>query len=227
MNELIFIIHTIFISLCVLGALRLGKEALIGLVSILAILSNLFVTKQIVLFGFQVTATDALTIGLVLSLNILQEYYGKEITKKAIAISFAGSMVYTMLSMLHLAYIPSISDITQSHAFSLFGVMPRIMLASLFTYFVVQRLDCLLYEFLKNRCNNNYLVLRNYGSVVISQLLDTILFSFLGLYGIIDSIFPVICVSYAIKLIVIVVATPFLWFSKKIMLVKNYESVSF
>jgi len=227
MNELIFIFHALFITGCALGALTLGKEALISFIALLAILSNLFVTKQIMLFGFQATPTDALTIGLVLSLNLLQEYYGKEITKKAIGISFILSMAYTLLSQIHLLYLPSMHDTMHHHALELLGLMPRIVCASLFTYFIVQRIDCLLYEALKNRFKGRYLIARNYSSLIISQLLDTILFSFLGLYGTLDAIIPVMCISYCIKLIVIAGATPFLWFSKKISRVPPYESISF
>lgn len=226
MNELIFAFHAFFIACCSLGALYLGKEALIGFIALLAILSNLFVTKQVVLFGFHATPTDALTIGLVLSLNLLQEYYGKTIAKKAILISFVLSMVYTALSQIHLLYYPSIYDVTQLHALEFFGLMPRIVCASLFTYFIVQQFDSYLYELLKNRFNNNYLILRNYGSITISQLLDTIIFSFLGLYGTVNSLFSIICISYLIKLIVIAGTTPFIGFSKKIYRVKEHETIS-
>ncbi len=226
MNELFFITHTLFIMFCSLGALRLGKEALIALIVLFAIFSNLFVTKQITLFGLQATPTDAFTVGIVLSLNLLQEYYGKVVTQKAIWISLVGSAAYILLSQLHLAYIPNVFDTTQAHALALFGMMPRIIGASLFTYFIVQRLDSWLYGILKKKCNNNYFILRNYGSVIISQLFDTILFSFLGLYGIVESVVPLICVSYSIKLLVIGMATPFLWFSKKIMIASSHESVS-
>ncbi len=226
MNELIFVFHALFITGCALGALYLGKEALITFIGLLAILSNLFVTKQIMLFGFQATPTDALTIGLVLSLNLLQEYYGKRITQKAINISFILSLVYTLLSQIHLLYMPSMHDTMHHHAHHLFGLMPRIICASLFTYYIVQRIDSFLYELLRKRLHNNYLVFRNYASLVFSQLLDTILFSFLGLYGTLDSIIPVICISYCIKLMVIAGTTPFLWFSKRISRVKPYETVT-
>jgi queuosine precursor transporter len=217
MNEIIFIIHIFVIIACVLGALKLGKEALCALIVVLAILSNLFVTKQIILFGLQATPTDALIVGLVLSLNLLQEYYGQEITKKAIWISFAGSLVFVILSQIHLWYIPSSFDTTQIHALSLLSMMPRIIAASLFTYLIVQRIDCFTYGFLKKKFDGNYLVLRNYGAILFSQLIDTVLFSFLGLYGIIESIVPVMVISYCIKVIVVLIATPFLWFSRKIM----------
>jgi queuosine precursor transporter len=95
--------------------------------------------------------------------------------------------------------------------------LPRIIAASLFTYLIVQRIDCFTYGFLKKKFDGNYLVLRNYGAILFSQLIDTVLFSFLGLYGIIESIVPVMVISYCIKVIVVLIATPFLWFSRKIM----------
>lgn len=101
------------------------------------------------------------------------------------------------------------------------------MIASLVTYFIVQRLDCMVYEILKNRLHGNYLVTRNYGAILFSQLTDTVLFSFLGLYGLVESIIPIICISYCIKVIAIGVATPFIWFSKKIMVKNTHESLSF
>jgi len=78
MNEFIFLLHIIIIAISSLVALRLGKEALVAYVCVLGILSNLFVTKQILLFGFNVIATDAFVVGAVLGLQLLQEYYGKK-----------------------------------------------------------------------------------------------------------------------------------------------------
>lgn len=225
-NELLFFLHLLVIINAALGALWLGKEALICLIALFAIVSNLFVTKQIMLFGFSATATDSFAIGIVLSLNLLQEYYGKEITKKAIWVSFATAIIYTIFSQLHLLYMPAIFDTMHPHAVVVFGVMPRIMIASITTYFIVQRLDCILYEFLKRHMQGNYLVWRNYCSVLCSQLLDTVLFSFLGLYGLVESILPIMVISYCIKLIAIIVATPFVRFSKKLMEKKSYESIS-
>src|SRR5581483_2912399 len=225
MNELIFFIHTFIVTFFSLGALYLGKEALISLIMLLAILSNLFVTKQITLFGLYATPADPLTIGIVISLNLLQEYFGKDITKKAISLSFLGSVVYVVLSQIHLIYISNIFDATQLHARALFGVMPRIVIASLITYFVVQHIDCRLYALLKNNYQR-FFIIRNYGSALISQIMDTILFSFLGLYGVVESIVPIICISYVIKLILILIATPLLVFSKRIIMQKNYEQVS-
>ena len=224
MNELIFIIHSCLVSLCAVGALVLGKEALTAFISIMCILANLFVLKQITLLGYNATTSDALSIGATIGLNFMLEYYGRAAAQRAIGISFAAIMVYTMLSYLHLSYVPSTYDLSNAHFIALLSVMPRILIASCTVYVIVQVIDYNLYTFLNYIFKNRYFIMRNYISVIICQLLDTVLFSFFGLYGIIHNIGHVIMVSYTIKVILIVLATPFLWLTKKIVPTPKHTS---
>lgn len=216
MNEILLCAHIAIISLAALGALRLGKEALTSYVCILSILCNFFVTKQITLFGLTATASDALAIGTVLGLNLLQEYFGKQAARLAIWLSFASGLLYIIMAQCHLYYKPSAFDTSDAHFFALLSPMPRIIIASLCTYLIAQRFDYYLFGVFKKIFPQTNFVLRNYCSAALSQLLDTILFSFLGLYGLVDSIIPIIIISYAIKLCVIIGTGPFLWFTKKI-----------
>ena len=218
MNELVFLAHIFTIALASVGALLLGKEALIGLISILAILANLFVCKQINLCGLTVTSSDALAVGIALSLNLLQEYYGRKTAQKAFWISFAGAFFYTLMSQFHLAYNPAAFDMMHGHYCAILSHMPRIIFASFVTYFIAQQLDMFLFGWLKQRFSGKYFIARNYFSVGICQLVDTILFSFLGLYGIVEHINHVILFSFAIKCLVILLATPAIWACKRIVL---------
>ena len=83
-----------------------------------------------------------------------------------------------------------------------------------------------IYGFLKERFGNKYFVARNYASLAFTQLVDTILFTFLGLYGINESfsdirtLFDIILVSFIIKLLVIAIAVPFVTFVKDFKLSK-------
>lgn len=213
-NELIFLFHIVLMSLSTLAALRMGKEALIAFISLQAVLANLFVVKQISLFGLTATGSDAFTIGTVLGLNLLQEYYGPEIAQKSIWISFGSLVFYGIVSQVHIGYMPHMCDTMQPHFIALLNEMPRIVIASFTVYFIAQQLDYALYGALKRIFDGNYLVLRNYCSVLIVQLVDTVLFSFLGLYGILDNIWQIIAVSYIIKVIAILISTPFLALSR-------------
>ncbi len=197
-------------------ALRLGKEALVAFICTQCVLANLFVTKQIILFGLNATASDAYTIGAVLGLNLLQEYYGKSITKKAVWISFFILIFYAIMSQIQLLFIPSQFDVNQSHFYAILYAMPRITVASFSVYLFVQHLDRIIYGYLKKLFNHRFLVGRNYVSIGICQLADTILFSFFGLYGIVQNIWSIILVSYAIKMAALFLTTPFLMAAKKL-----------
>ena len=221
-NELIFIIHSCLLSIFLIIALRIGKEALIALISLYCVLANLFVTKQITLFGFDATASDAFSVAAILGLNLLQEYFGAAITKAAIWISFLCLMAYTLASQLHLWYLPTNADQMHSHFCALLEVMPRITIASLGVFVFVQYLDRFLYGLLQKKLGHNLFLIRNYASLIVCQLIDTILFSFLGLYGIVENIGSIIIISYGIKLVAIALTTPWLALIGKI----NYKRSS-
>lgn len=216
MNELFFIFHTIIIALFALGSLALGSYALVAFVCIQCMLANLFVIKQITLFGLTATSADAFTVGATIGLNLLQEYFGREIAKKTIWINFFLLIFYAIVSQIHLIYIPHPTDMTQQYFLPLLQFMPRIVVASFSVYLFTQMIDYYLYGILKKTFQSKYIIFRNYASIAFCQLLDTVLFSYLGLYGIIDNIHEVIVISYLIKLASIIIATPFVGFSRKI-----------
>jgi uncharacterized integral membrane protein (TIGR00697 family) len=216
MNELIFLTQVVFISCGTLAALYMGKQALISLICLQCVLANIFVLKEITLCGLTATGSDAFTVGIVLGLNLLQEYYGRSITRKTIWLSFGLLLFYIIVSSIHLHYIPALTDTMHHHYQALCGHMPRIMIASLLVYLVVQLFDTTLFARLNQWFGGRYLVLRVIISLSISQLLDTVLFSYLGLYGIISNIGQIIIVSYTIKLVSIVLSSPFVALTKMI-----------
>jgi uncharacterized integral membrane protein (TIGR00697 family) len=213
-NEIIFLVHTLIIVGAMLASLGLGQSALVAFISLQCVLANLFVLKQITIFGFSATCADAFTIGATLGLNLLQEYFGREIAKKTIYINFFALIFFAIIPQIHLWYMPSTFDISQGAFSLLLTPMPRIIVASFIAFFISQNVDYLLYGFLRRIWTHKWLVARNYASVSVSQLVDTILFSLLGLYGLVSNIGHIILVSYLIKLIAIAVGTPLVAFSR-------------
>lgn len=203
MNEILFTLQALLIVGFALGALRMGAAALTAWVAIQALIANIFVLKQISLFGFNVTASDAYIIGSLLGLNFLQEFHSQAEAKKATWICFFFMTFFTIISQLHLFYQPSPHDITQSAFLTLLSPSPRLLIASMSVFFVVQQFDIRLFDFLKKMMPATSLALRAATSLLISQFLDTLLFSFAGLYGMVVSIIDIIIVSYLIKLAVI------------------------
>ena len=188
--------------------LKFGAEALVAFLCVQAILANIFVLKQITLMGLNATASDVYIVGSVLSLNLLQEYYGKQLARKAIWISFSLLVFYTLASQIHIFYTPSLSDFTQQYYYNLLSYMPRLTTASIIVYLIVQYFDTYLYAILKRAFEGKHLLLRNMISISISQAFDTVLFSMLGLYGIIDNIGQVMLVAFTIKIITLLLLAP-------------------
>ncbi|MEI8364891.1 MAG: queuosine precursor transporter [Parachlamydiaceae bacterium] len=207
MNEVLFFIQILLIVGFAIGALKLGKSALIAWVAIQALVANLFVLKQITLFGFSVTASDAFAIGSLLGLSFLQEYFSREDAKKATWVCFFFMGFFALVSQLHLLYEPSLHDNTQEAFVTILSQSPRLLVASISVFFIVQRVDIVLFDFLKKIIPQGGFALRIAITLVVSQLLDTILFSFVGLYGIVNSMADIILVSFFIKLIVISFST--------------------
>lgn len=218
-NELIFFCHVLLLSFASLAALRLGKEALIAFICLQSVLANLFVIKQMTFFGLNATTADAFAIGSVLSLNFLQEYFGKESAQRAIWINLFVMIMYVMTSQIQLAYIPNMHDHNHTHYVSLLSSMPHIVAASIFVFFIAQQFDYFLYGFIKKVFKNKYLVLRNCLSIGICQLFDTVLFTMLALWGIADNLLEIIIISYTIKLLAIAASTPAIALTR--MLVKS------
>lgn len=224
MNETLFFIHLIIVFLFALGALRLGKEALTAWVAIQALIANLFVLKQMTFFGWNITCSDVFVIGSILGLNLLQEYYGKDSAKRAAWICFFFLFFFAVMSWIHLQYVPSGTDTAHGAFYTLLSPAPRLLAASLFVFLLVQQIDVRLFAFAKRLLPNGSLAVRNGICLLLSQFLDTLLFTFAGLYGIVSSIGDILIVSYLIKVAIIFSMTPCLLLTKRFIKIKAYES---
>lgn len=213
MNELTFFLHIIALMSFVLITLRLGKEALTAALVVQIILANLFVTKQMVLFGLNITCSEVYTIGGIFTMNLLQSYYGKKAANRGLLIIFFLLFFVLVMGQFHLHYVPSEYD-GMHEAFSMIlGYTPRIIVTSFACTLVMQKLDIELFEQFRKKVP---FFLAFFFTSMITQFLDTVGFSYLALYGIVHSMRDIIFMSYTIKLIVIFTVIPFTFLVKRI-----------
>jgi len=208
MNELIFFLQVFAIISAVVVGFKMGKEALIAIISVLCIFGNLFVLKQITMFGLHVVATDAFPVGAIIGLNLLQEFYSEKLVKKAISICFFCMIFYIIISKIHLIYIPSTFDVSSGHYHALLKHMPRITLTSIFVTLSIMQINRILYGFLQRKFQNKYFLTRFISTIFISQLLDSTLFAFIALYGLIPNLLHIIIISTIIKTFTAILAVP-------------------
>lgn len=209
--------HLGVLLLLILFTLRLGERALHAWLCVIAVSMNLFVTKQISLFGLDITATDALAVSYLLGFNLLQEFYGKETARSHLLISFLVSSGFVLLSLFHLAYEPNAFDLADPAFRLILSPLPRIIGASLLTFVVVQAFDIFFFGWLREKFEGKQLMMRLIVCLMFSQIIDTVLFSFLGLYGQVGNLFDIMVVSLGFKYIVIFFSAPIGAYAKTIM----------
>lgn len=205
MNELILLLQIALVVGASVLAARVSKEALFVLISLQAIIANLLVLKQVYLFGLHVTCSDAFAIGSILSLNLLQERFGREESQRATWLCFASMLFFALSTQIHLLYSPSEFDRMHSHYYELLMPAPRLFLASLASFFIVQQFDIRFYSFLRKKWGHWRWGVRSTLSLLVSQFLDTWLFTMLGLYGMVDSVPQILAFSYLMKVLIIAV----------------------
>ncbi|AFS28140.1 queuosine precursor transporter [Chlamydia psittaci] len=207
-NEMIFIAQTVFIVLTGIFFSSKSTGWLTGWLATLSVIMNVFVLKQIVLCGLEITSADVYMIGILSCLNFSREVYGQSKVNEAMTGSWVITIAFLLLTQLHLALKPSPNDTTQNHFIALFSPTLRLTLASLVTVILVQIIDLKLFSYLKTLFKDKAFGTRSAISLVSSQIIDTLLFSFLGLYGIVANLTHVILFSLITKICVIAMSVP-------------------
>ena len=200
MNEWLFFIHILLLLIFIRSSLFFGKSALIAFCSLQTILANLFIAKEITLFSLPVTPTDAYTIGTFFTLNLIRERYGSEEAKKMIHLNLLFLLFFILMGTIQTRYIPTLNDTTHSSYVNILSIAPRIFIASTISFYLSQLLDNSLFFRARKLLSFPFAMLI---SLSLSQLFDTIFFTYIGLSGILTNLVSVIFFSYLIKLIAI------------------------
>jgi hypothetical protein len=224
-NELLLIISLFVIYGGVILAYKFyGKAGLYCWTVFATVTANIEVLLMVKAFGMEQTLGNVLFASTFLVTDILSEMEGKEAAAKAVNLGVVTSALFILLSQSWLLYTPSSEDWARPSFEVIFSNTPRLLLASLLVYAVSQRFDVWAYhkwwEFTSKKFGDSerFLWLRNNGSTLISQLLNTVLYTFGAFLGMYDM--PVllsICVStYVIYVVTSLLDTPFIYMAKKI-----------
>ncbi len=209
LNLFLLLFHLFLLTICSFWAARLGKEALITLVCLMAVMANLFVLKQTFLGPLTITCSDAFAVGISLNLNLLQTSYGKKSANQAVFLSFLSLLFFGIMSQFHLLYLPASQDQYDGLYTQLFSVTPRLLLASIIAFALSQQIDVHGFHFISKLYPQLSWKIRNMLTITFSQAVDTLLFTLLGLYGVLSPLLPLMLMSYSVKLL-LVFLLPFL-----------------
>ncbi len=220
-NELIFISTVLVYLGSVLVLYRIfGKNGLYAFAIFGTLLGNIAVCKCIDVFGLSTTAGNVLYASVFLVTDILSEKYGKKAAKNAVLYSFSVMLLWMFGSQLILLFTPNANDYISDSLNVVFSLVPRITIASLAGFICSQNIDVFLYHMIWKKTGNNEskLWLRNNGSTLVSQAVDTVIFTFLAFWGTYPSevFFSILVTTYLFKAMVALIDTPFAYIARKI-----------
>lgn len=220
MNESLFFISLIINFVGVLCSYKFfGKIGIFCWIAIATIIANVEVLKCVDIFNMALTLGNVTYGSIFLATDILNEKYGVETAQKSVFVGFFALLTFTLVTQVDLHYVPNSSDFVAEAMKTLFTITPRVCFASMFAYFISNITDVYLYALVKKFLpSDKFLWLRNNSATMISQLIDTLIFTYVGFVGVFESsiVFELFITTYCIKLLIAILDTPFLYIAKKI-----------
>jgi len=229
-NEILIISSFIVIYCSIVAFYRFfGKNGLLAFNILATILANIEVLLLVNAFGIEMTLGNVLFASTFLITDILSENHSRKDANNAVVISTLCSVVFVLISQMWLFYIPSENDWANGAFHTIFKSTPRIVCASLAVYLTSQLTDVWLYHKWWDWCKKKFgdsrkgLWIRNNGSTMISQLLNTSMYTVLAFYGTypLSTLISIFISTYAIYFTTSLLDTPFVYWCRKIHDAKN------
>ncbi len=224
-NELLLILSMFLNYGLVLFFYRaFGKAGLFAWTALVTIAANIEVLLLVQAFGIEQTLGNVLFASSFLVSDILSENEGKEEATKAVKIGIATNISFILISQFWLLYTVSANDWALEPIKQIFSSTPRVMLAGLLVYAFSQWLDVHIYHFIWKATTRHFndstkaLWFRNNVSTLISQIFNTLLFTFAAFYGTYDmqTIISIVISSYLIYVVTSLCDTPAVYISRMI-----------
>lgn len=201
-----------------------GKNGLLAFNVLATLLANIEVLLIVDAFGIEMTLGNVLFASTFLVTDVLSENHGRKDANRAVIISTLCSVMFMILSQIWLLYSPGESDRASGAFKILFSSTPRIVCASLGVYLISQLTDVWLYHKWWDWCRKRFgdsrkgLWIRNNGSTMISQLINTVLYTTLAFYGTYPThtLVSIFVSSYIIYFVTSLLDTPFVYWCRQI-----------
>ena len=196
-----------------------GKVGLQVAIATAIILANLQGPKLTSIFGFETTIGVIFYSSIFLATDILSENYGRAEANKAVRMGFIVSLIVLIMLSLSMLYTPTDRQfsIDIHNAFdTILNFTPRFVLGSLFAYIISQSFDVWAFHKIKSFTGEKWLWLRNNGSTICSQIVDTTIFSFIVWWGVVDlaTALKLGAAKFGFKVVIAAIDTVFLYGAK-------------
>ena len=211
---------------CTLLLYRLfGKAGLQIAIATAIILANLQGPKLTMIFGLQTSLGVIFYSSIFFATDVLSENYGKAAANKAVRMGFAVSVIVLLMLSLALLYLPSNKPGTAEFSASIHNAFstivnftPRFIFGSLLAYYISQHFDVWAFHKIKSITGGRWLWLRNNLSTASSQVVDTLIYSLVTWWGIVDlrTALALGAAKYIFKLAIAMIDTVFIYWARRL-----------
>lgn len=199
-----------------------GRDGLLGCIILSILLANLQGPKLTTIFGLQTSLGVIFYSSIFFATDLLSEKYGRAMANRAVLIGFSVSCILVLMLSIALLFLPSTdpetaefsSRIQQSFE-NILNFTPRFIFGSLLAYLISQSLDVWLFHWIRKKTDGRMLWLRNNGSTMISQAVDTLIYSLVVWWGVVElsTAIQLGLVKYGFKLAIAAIDTPFIYWA--------------
>jgi len=200
-----------------------GKMGLYAIIVLNIMLSNLQGPKLTIIFGMQTSLGLILYSGIYFATDLLGEKYGRREAQRAVLLGFSTSVIMVVMMTISLMFLPSVRPEVRDFAENIHGALellfdftPRFVFGSLLAYLLSQSFDVWAFHYLKHKTQGKHLWLRNNLSTMTSQIIDTIIYSLVVWWAIVDlsTAIQLALAKYVFKVIIALVDTPFIYWAR-------------
>jgi uncharacterized integral membrane protein (TIGR00697 family) len=200
-----------------------GKAGLQVAIATAIILANLQGPKLTIIFGMQTSLGVIFYSSIFFATDVLSENFGKAEANKAVRMGFAVSIIVLLMLSLALLYQPSDQPQTRdlSHSIhdafnTIVNFTPRFVAGSLLAYYISQSFDVWAFHRIKRWTGERWLWLRNNLSTMGSQAIDTVIYSLVAWWGIVDlaTALKLGVAKYGFKIVIAMIDTGFIYWAK-------------
>ena len=197
-------------------------DALVGLYVAFILVSN-FTAQKLAIFdlGFAafITGAPVLIFSVTfLITDIVNEKFGRAETQRMIFIGVIAQIASALFIYLVLSLPPAPFWQDQAVFEKIFGLVPRILIASWIAFFTSESFDAYIFSWFKRKTKGRKLWMRNVFSSIPAMTLDSLLFVPIAFYGILplSTLIPTTIGLLVTKYLVGIVDIPFMYLNRKI-----------
>ena len=221
---LTFVWVAVISSFSILGAYYARKfnrsDALVGLYVMLVMFANVAASKVIAFdLGFATFFAPAVVLVFAVTFlltDVVNEKFGRAETQRMILIALASQIGLALFSYMLIRSEGAPFFNGQAALEQIFGVVPRMVFASLVAFLISENADAYIFAWFKKITEGKKLWMRNVFSSLPSMALDSVLFVTIAFFGVLP-IWPLIVGQIVIKWLVGVLDIPFMYLARRIL----------